>query len=280
MGQLRIVSEAACFGGQQITYEHDSSACACPMRFAAYLPPAAKTGRVPAVYWLSGLTCTEDNFSIKAGAQRYAADLGLALIIPDTSPRELGIPGEDDQMELGTGAGFYLNATQSPWSSNYRMYDYVSDELVAVVNAELPVDSDAKSISGHSMGGHGAITVGLKNPTAYRSISAFAPIASTMASEWGANALTAYLGDDRETWRDYDAAWLAQNRPSKHTLLVDQGSADPFLEQLCPQRLAQACDASGQPLELRFREGYDHGYYFVSSFIGEHLAFHAKALGA
>ena len=280
MGALRSVSESRCFGGRQITFEHDSQACQCVMRFAVYLPPAAEQAPVPAVYWLSGLTCTEENFTTKAGAQRYAADLGIALVIPDTSPRGLGIADEDELMEIGTGAGFYVDATEPPWDGHYRMYDYVARELVAVVNAELPVNANAKSISGHSMGGHGALTVGLKQPDEYRSISAFSPISSTLASAWAGNALTAYLGSDRESWQPYDAAWLARHQPSDHTLLVDQGGADPFLEQLRPDDLKAACEASGQAITLRIHPGYDHGYYFVSSFIGEHLKFHAAALGA
>lgn len=278
MTQLRTISEVACFDGRQITYEHDSRACNCVMRFAVYLPPAAEHGPVPAVYWLSGITCTEENFSTKSGAQRNAAALGLALIIPDTSPRGVGLPGEDDLMEVGSGAGFYVNATEDPWSKHYQMYEYTAHELVDLVNAELPVDPALKSISGHSMGGHGAITIGLKNPQAYRAISAFAPIVSTLKSAWAGNALRAYLGPDQATWHQYDAAWLAEYRPSQHTLLVDQGTADPFLEQLRPDDLRTACNASGQRLQLRLREGYDHGYYFVSSFIEQHLNFHATAL--
>jgi S-formylglutathione hydrolase len=248
------------------------------MRFAVYLPPAAERGPVPAVYWLSGLTCTEENFSVKAGAQRYAADLGLALIIPDTSPRGVNIPGEDAQMDVGTGAGFYVNATQPPWAAHYRMYDYIRDELVAVVNANLPVDPARKSISGHSMGGHGALLIGVGNAERYRSVSAFAPIASTSSSAWGQHALTAYLGTDRQQWLAYDAAAVIRAKPSRHVLLVDQGAADPFLEQLRPDVLQQACREAGQPLTFHERQGYDHGYYFVSSFIAEHLRFHADAL--
>jgi len=278
MTQLRTISETGCFDGRQVTYEHDSAACNCVMRFAVYLPPAAEHGPVPAVYWLSGLTCTEDNFSTKAGAQRYAAGLGLALIIPDTSPRGVNLPGEDDQMEVGSGAGFYLNATQDPWNQHYKMYDYIAEELVELVNAELPVDPAAKSISGHSMGGHGAITIGLKNPQAYRAISAFAPIASTLNSAWAGTALRAYLGSDKGTWQQYDAAWLAEHQPSQHTLLVDQGKSDPFLDQLRPDDLKTACEASGQQLQLRWHDGYDHGYYFISSFIEQHLRFHAAEL--
>jgi S-formylglutathione hydrolase len=248
------------------------------MQFAVYLPPAAAHASVPAVYWLSGLTCTEENFSIKSGAQRYAAELGLALIIPDTSPRGVGLPGEDEFINVGTGAGFYLNATESPWSAHYRMYDYISRELVELVNEHLPVDPARKSISGHSMGGHGALTIGTRNADAYRSISAFSPISAASLSAWGAQAFTAYLGDDRKTWELYDACAVIRAQPSRHTLLVDQGAADPFLEQLRPADLQAACKAADQALEYREHAGYDHGYYFVSTFIGEHLRFHAEAL--
>jgi S-formylglutathione hydrolase len=275
---IERVSESRCFEGRQIVYKHASAACACTMRFAVYLPPAAEKGPVPALYWLSGLTCTEENFSVKAGAQRYAAELGIALIIPDTSPRGVNIPGEDAQMDVGTGAGFYVNATQSPWAAHYRMYDYIRDELPAVVNANLPVDPARKSISGHSMGGHGAIIVGIRNAQSYRSVSAFAPIASASQSAWGQHALTAYLGTDRRGWSEYDAAAVIRAKPSKHELLVDQGMADPYLEQLLPNELKEACRASGQRLTYRERLGYDHGYYFVSTFIAEHLQFHAAAL--
>jgi len=275
---LETVSSARCFGGWQNTYRHHSSACECNMQFAAYLPPAAQHGRVPALYWLSGLTCTEDNFSIKSGAQRVASELGLALIIPDTSPRGVGLPGEDEFVNVGSAAGFYLNATRSPWSSHYRMYDYIVSELVEIVNAELPVIKDAKSISGHSMGGHGALTIGIRNAESYRSVSAFSPISSTRESAWGHQALTAYLGDDESTWADYDATEVIRRTPSHHDLLVDQGAADPFLEQLRPDLLRSACEESGQKLTLREREGYDHGYYFVSTFIEDHLRFHAQAL--
>ena len=276
--QLELVSEARCFEGRQLTYKHRSTVCACDMRFAAYLPPAAERGPVPALYWLSGLTCTEENFSVKSGAQRYAAELGLALIIPDTSPRGVDLPGEDEFINVGTGAGFYVNATEAPWAAHYRMYDYVADELVGVVNAGLPVDPERKSISGHSMGGHGALTVGLRNPNAYRSISAFSPISSARRSAWGRQALTAYLGGDETAWSDYDASAVARAMPSRHRLLVDQGAADPFLDQLRPADLLEACEASGQPIEFREHAGYDHGYFFVGTFIGEHLRFHAEAL--
>jgi S-formylglutathione hydrolase len=275
---IERVSESRCFGGRQLVYKHVSQACACTMRFAVYLPPAAERGAVPALYWLSGLTCTEENFSVKAGAQRCAAELGLALIIPDTSPRGVNIPGEDAQMDVGTGAGFYVNATEAPWAAHYRMYDYIRDELPAVVNANLPIDAARKSISGHSMGGHGAIIIGVGNAQSYRSVSAFAPIASASQSAWGQHALTAYLGADRQRWTAYDAAAVIRAKPSKHELLVDQGMADPYLEQLRPDELKEACRAAGQRLTYRERTGYDHGYYFVSTFIAEHVAFHAAAL--
>ena len=280
MSELSVerVSESRCFEGRQLVYKHASKTCSCTMRFAVYLPPAADRGPVPALYWLSGLTCTEENFSVKAGAQRYAAEAGLALIIPDTSPRGVNIPGEDAQMDVGTGAGFYVNATEAPWAAHYRMYDYIRDELPAVVNANLPVDPTRKSISGHSMGGHGAIIIGIGNPGAYRSVSAFAPIASASQSAWGQHALTAYLGADRQRWLPYDAAAVIRAKPSKHELLVDQGMADPYLEQLRPNELKEACDTAGQRLTYRERSGYDHGYYFVSTFISDHLRFHAAAL--
>lgn len=278
MSQLELVSESRCFEGRQITYKHESKACNCTMRFAVYLPPAAEHGPVPALYWLSGLTCTEENFSVKSGAQRYASALGLALIIPDTSPRGVDVPGQDEHMDLGTGAGFYVNATQAPWSAHYRMYDYVSDELVSVVNANLPVDPARKSISGHSMGGHGALVVGTRNADRYRSISAFAPIAAPTRSDWGRRAFGAYLGPDEATWAAYDSCEVIRKTPSRHELLVDQGGADPFLDRLRPQDLLEACAASGQKINYRQRTGYDHGYYFVGTFIGEHLEFHAAHL--
>jgi len=276
--KVELIAEARSFGGRQLTYKHRSDVCDCDMRFAAYLPPAAESGPVPALYWLSGLTCTEENFSVKSGAQRYAAELGLALIIPDTSPRGVDIAGQDEFMNVGSGAGFYVNATQAPWAAHYRMYDYVVRELVTAVNENLPVDPARKSISGHSMGGHGALVVGLRNPDAYRSISAFSPISSASRSQWGQQALTEYLGKDSSAWADYDACAVIERSPSSHRLLVDQGAADPFLEQLKPDALRTACEQAGQALTLNEREGYDHGYFFVGTFIGEHLQFHALAL--
>lgn len=275
---LEQVSEARCFEGRQLTYRHRSAACDCNMQFAVYLPPAAERGRVPALYWLSGLTCTEENFSVKSGAQRYAAELGIALIVPDTSPRGVDLPGENEFINVGAGAGFYLNATEAPWSAHYRMYDYISEELVGIVNDNLPVDPTRKSISGHSMGGHGALTIGTRNAAAYRSISAFSPISAAPLSAWGEQALKAYLGEDRDAWRQYDATAVIREMPSRHRLLVDQGGADPFLEQLRPWDLKAACEEAGQPLEYREHPGYDHGYFFVGTFIGDHLRFHAEAL--
>ena len=277
MSEIRLISEARCFGGLQRTYEHDSNCCACPMRFAVFLPEAS--GGLPALYWLSGLTCTEENFVVKSGAQRYAAELGIALIVPDTSPRGVGIPGEDKQMDVGSGASFYVNATRAPWAAHYQMYDYVASELVETVNAHLPVDPRRKSISGHSMGGHGALLLGAVRAAEYRSVSAFSPICTASRSDWGRNALAHYLGPDESVWREYDASELVRRRPSAHTLLVDQGSRDPYLEQLRPDDLRSACEASGQRLLFTERPGYDHGYFFVSSFMERHLRFHAEALG-
>ncbi|MCC5861375.1 MAG: S-formylglutathione hydrolase [Gammaproteobacteria bacterium] len=274
-----LINEARCFGGWQRTYRHASTRCNSTMQFAVYLPPAADQARVPALYWLSGLTCTEENFSVKAGAQRYAAELGIALVIPDTSPRGLGLAGEDDDWDFGSGAGFYLTATEAPWAGHYDMYGYVAEELPALVEATLPLLPGVRSISGHSMGGHGALTIGLKHPERYRSISAFAPICAPMRCAWGRKAFSRYLGKDHARWREYDASWLAEHRPCAHTLLIDQGTADPWLaEQLLPEELERACAASGQPLELRRQLDYEHGYFFVASFIGEHLRFHQAAL--
>ena len=277
MNAIRLVSESRCFGGMQRTYEHYSGCCACTMRFAAFLPGGS--AGVPALYWLSGLTCTEENFIVKAGAQRIAAELGIALIVPDTSPRGVNLPGEDDEMDVGSGAGFYVNATRPPWAAHYRMYDYVTKELVELVNTHLPVDPERKSISGHSMGGHGALLVGTRRAAEYRSVSAFAPICAVSRSVWGSNALAHYLGEDQRAWREYDVSEVIRQQPSAHTLLVDQGGSDPFLEHLRPDDLRAACDASGQPLRYAERPGYDHSFFFVSSFMERHLRFHALALG-
>lgn len=249
------------------------------MRFGVFMPPQA-VGRgapVPVLYWLSGLTCTEENFVFKAGAQRVAAELGLAIVTPDTSPRGLDIPGDSDSYDFGTGAGFYVNATRKPWSRNYHMYSYITQELPWLITANFLVDPVRVGIFGHSMGGHGALISALRNPQVYKSVSAFAPISSSMRCPWGEKALTGYLGPDRATWRDYDATELIQARGWKGPpLLVDQGSNDQFLEdQLKPQLLLEACKDAGVGVDLRMQEGYDHSYFFIASFIEDHLRFHA-----
>lgn len=277
---MKLLSSQKSFGGEQRTYVHDSREGRCAMRFAAFVPPQAGAGRVPVLYWLSGLTCTEENFVAKAGAQRVAAELGVALVVPDTSPRGLGYPGEADAYDFGLGAGFYVDATEPPWSGGYRMYSYVSAELPALVEEHLPVDRTRVGIFGHSMGGHGALTIALKNPQRYRTVSAFAPIASPMRCPWGEKALSGYLGGERDRWREYDATALVEDRGWKGPpLRVDQGTQDQFLEsQLRPELLRQACERAGVPLELRMREGYDHSYFFIATFIEEHLRFHARHL--
>ncbi|MDT8387699.1 MAG: S-formylglutathione hydrolase [Thiogranum sp.] len=278
MKKIESVKE---FGGYLNRYRHTSTSCQCDMTFSVYLPPQAQQRAVPAVYWLSGLTCTDDNFRTKAGAQRYAAELGLALIIPDTSPRGADVPDEPGRYDLGQGAGFYVNATQEPWSGHYQMYDYVTRELPQLVEANLPLLAGVKSISGHSMGGHGALICALKNPGAYRSVSAFAPICHPDGCGWGETCFSAYLGDDRNIWQAWDATQLIEAGATASSLLVDQGTADEFLaEQLYPQDLDAACTAHGIPLILRMQEGYDHSYHFIATFIGEHLAWHARALGS
>jgi S-formylglutathione hydrolase len=276
------VSQNLCFGGVQGVYTHAAEETRCRMRFGVFMPPQARSGRVPVLYWLSGLTCTEENFIVKAGAQRVAADLGMAIVVPDTSPRGLAIPGEADAYDFGLGAGFYVDATEPPWSAGYRMYSYVANELPAYVAGRFAIDPDRAGIFGHSMGGHGALTIALKNPDRYRSVSAFAPIASPMHCPWGEKALTGYLGADRVRWRDYDATALIADRGWRGApLLVDQGTSDPFLErQLQPQLLREACAAAGVPLDLRLRDGYDHSYFFIATFIEDHLRFHARTLAA
>jgi S-formylglutathione hydrolase len=250
------------------------------MRFGVFLPPQAQRQRVPLLYWLSGLTCTEENFIVKAGAQRVAAELGLALVVPDTSPRGLKIPGESESYDFGLGAGFYVDATQPPWSRGYRMYSYVATELPSLIEKSFPVDPTRAGIFGHSMGGHGALTIALKNPDYYKSVSAFAPISSPMRCPWGEKALTGYLGPDRAAWREYDSTALIEERGWRGpALLVDQGTSDQFLEsQLKPGLLEEACRRAGVSLNLRLQEGYDHSYFFISTFIEDHLRFHARNL--
>jgi len=278
---IEPLAQVKTFDGWQKTIEHHSQSCDCPMRFAIYLPPQAEHHAVPVLYWLSGLTCTEDNFMTKAGAQRYAAECGIALVAPDTSPRGLGLAGEDDSYDFGTGAGFYVNATIEPWSRHYRMYDYVTRELPAFVEQHFPVIAGNKSISGHSMGGHGALVAALRNPGAYKSVSAFAPIGAPTQVPWGEKAFSGYLGDDREAWKAYDACELIGRAEEQIPLLVDQGDADPFLtEQLQPERLQQAAEARRHPLKLRMQPGYDHSYYFIATFIGDHIYYHSEKLRA
>jgi len=251
------------------------------MRFGVYLPPQVKEGKVPVLYWLSGLTCTDENFATKAGAQRVAAELGIAIVMPDTSPRGLGLPGEDESYDFGSGAGFYLNAIQPPWAGHYNMYNYVVSELPELVSQHFPVDGDRIAISGHSMGGHGALTIALKNPEHYRSVSAFAPIVAPMQVPWGQKAFLGYLGEDASAWEQYDATELVKTRQFAGEILIDQGGADDFLEdQLKPELFAGACRESGQQLKLRIQEGYDHSYFFIATFIEDHLRFHAAALTA
>jgi S-formylglutathione hydrolase len=272
-------SEHCCHGGVQGFYEHESTACAGPMRLGVFLPPAASSGaRVPAVYALAGLTCSEETFAIKAGAQRVAAELGLALVTCDTSPRSARFPGDDVSWEFGLGAGYYVDATEAPWSSAYRMESYVTQELRALVEARFPVASDRRGVLGHSVGGHGALTLALRHPDLYRSVSAFAPMVAPMQVPWGIHAFFRLLGD-RTRWAEHDATELVRRSPFPGVIRVDQGTADQFLEkQLRPELFSAACAASGQALELRMREGYDHGYWFIQTFIEEHLRHHAAAL--
>ncbi|WP_018990336.1 S-formylglutathione hydrolase [Aromatoleum toluclasticum] len=268
------------FGGWLKRYRHRSQTLGCDMVFAVYLPPQAEQGgKLPVLYWLSGLTCTDENFMQKAGAQRMAAELGLVIVAPDTSPRGADVPGDPDgAWDFGLGAGFYLNATQEPWARNYRMHDYVVEELPALIEASFPV-SDARGISGHSMGGHGALVCALRNPGRYRSVSAFAPIANPMNCPWGEKAFSRYLGEDRARWREWDASALIADAKERLPLLVDQGDRDDFLAtQLKPETLEAAARSAGHPLTLRRQPGYDHSYFFIASFIEDHLRHHATAL--
>lgn len=276
---LTKVSEQLCFGGKQIRFTHTSTVLNCAMQFSVFLPPQAETLAVPALYWLSGLTCTDENFSAKAGAQRVAAELGIALIMPDTSPRGDGVPDDaDGAHDFGLGAGFYVNATREPFAKHYRMYDYIVSELPQILEAELPL-SAKRAISGHSMGGHGALVIGLRNPERYSSMSAFSPICNPVNCPWGIKAFSGYLGDDKSQWQQYDASVLLSGAKNPLPLLVDQGTADNFYpEQLRTESLIAAAKQSGAKADIRMQAGYDHSYYFIASFIEQHLRFHARYL--
>ena len=277
---LEIVSQSGCFGGRQVTYRHVSEETGTPMRFAVFHPPASEHRKAPVVWFLAGLTCTEENFTVKAGAQRAAAELGLILVAPDTSPRGEGVPDDPEgAYDFGLGAGFYVDATQAPWAANYRMRSYLERELPGLIGAELPADMGRQGVMGHSMGGHGALTLGLRNPGRFKAISAFAPIVSPLNCPWGEKALSNYLGPDRAAWRDYDACALIEDGARAAGLLVDQGQADPFLEsQLKPELLEAACAKAGVKLTLRRQAHYDHSYFFISTFIEDHLRWHAERL--
>jgi len=281
---IEMLSRHRCYSGAVGFYRHQAATTACAMRFAVFTPPAAERGPVPVLYYLAGLTCNEETFMIKAGAQRLAAELELMLVAPDTSPRGAPLPGDGESWDFGVGAGFYLDATEAPWSAHYRMYSYVTQELPALIGASFPADLKRQGIFGHSMGGHGALTIGLRNRERYRSISAFAPIAAPSACPWGQKAFSGYLGADRARWHDYDATALVldvKDAMRGPRILIDQGLADQFLDsQLHPGRFEEACVRVGFALRLRRHEGFDHGYYFISSFIDDHLRHHAQILSS
>ena len=280
MSDLEIVSQHRCFDGTQFYFRHNSEETRTSMRFAAFVPPQAQGNRVPVVWWLSGLTCTEENFTVKAGAQRVASELGLLVIAPDTSPRGEGVPGDPNgAYDFGLGAGFYVDATVEPWSRNYRMKSYIEKELPALLETVLPADMSRQGIMGHSMGGHGALTIALRNPGRFKAVSALAPICAPMRCPWGEKALGGYLGVNREGWKTYDACALIESGARVGALLVDQGAADGFLQtQLKPELLKEACGQAGIPLTLRMQEGFDHSYFFISTFIEDHLRWHAARL--
>lgn len=283
---LELLNEHACFGGMQRFYRHASGAIGLPMKFGVYLPPQALRGnaKVPVLLYLAGLTCNEETFAIKAAAQQHAARLGIALVTPDTSPRDTGLPGATGDWEFGEGAGFYLDATEAPWSAAWRMESHIAQELPALLAHHLPLDTQRMGIFGHSMGGHGALTLALRNPGLFKSLSALAPIAAPSRCPWGEKAFTRYLGPDRGAWLAHDATALMRNQPTApcpQGILIDQGLADKFLAtQLHPDLFEAACAHIGQPLTLRRHAGYDHGYYFIQSFVADHLAHHARALDA
>lgn len=279
MADMETRSEHQSFGGTTGFYTHQSSETGTAMNFAVFTPPQAKMGKVPALFYLAGLTCTEETFMTKAGAQTLASALGMALIAPDTSPRDANLPGEDDDYDFGTGAGFYLNAEADPWAKHYRMFAYVTEELPALITENFPIEADRLGVFGHSMGGHGALVCHLKRPDLFKTVSAFAPIAAPTRCPWGHKAFSNYLGPDQETWKQWDASELAATSASKASILVDQGLSDGFLaEQLYPEAFEEACAASNRDLTLRRHDGYDHGYYFISTFMGDHLRHHVRDL--
>jgi S-formylglutathione hydrolase len=279
---MRTITKTQCFGGVQGYYQNESDAIGSPMKFSVYIPPQALEAPVPVLFFLAGLTCTEETFMIKAGAQRYAAEHGIMLVAPDTSPRNTGFAGVADHWDFGDGAGFYLDATEAPWNQRFRMESYLVQDLLPLIMAEFPARAGSVGIFGHSMGGHGALTLALRHPDLFRSVSAFAPITAPMQSPWGQKAFGLYLGADQEAWREHDACELMAQRSSQLTsgILIDQGLNDQFLrqKQLLPELFEAACEKAGQPLSLRRHAGYDHGYYFIASFMHDHLAFHAEQL--
>jgi len=276
---LNLVSEHACFGGWMRFYSHESLECRTEMRFSVFVPPQAEKGKVPVLYYLAGLTCTEETFMVKAGAQRVAAELGLMLVAPDTSPRKARVPGDDANWDFGLGAGFYVDSTQEPWSQHYRMYSYVTKELPEIVQSLGSGLADRQGIFGHSMGGHGALVCALRNRDRYSSVSAFAPISAPMKCPWGLKAFSGYLGEDRNHWKQYDASELIRAQRYARPILIDQGARDKFLtEQLKPDLFADAVRDSGSELHFRMHPGYDHGYYFIATFMEDHLRHHAKQL--
>lgn len=282
MASLKEVSSSKYFGGMQKVFEHSSEVLKCNMNFSIYLPSKSNTTKVPVLYWLSGLTCTEQNFTFKSGFQKYAEENGLVVVVPDTSPRGCNIEGEDDDWDFGTGAGFYLNATEQKWKKNYNMYSYVTRELPSLINANFPVLMDKQGITGHSMGGHGALICALKNPGKYKSVSAFAPISNPINCPWGQKAFSGYLGPDKESWKEWDACELVKvyEGPPFPSILIDQGKDDKFLiqKQLLPENFVEACREPGVQVVLRMHEGYDHGFGFVTTFLESHFKHHAKCL--
>ena len=279
---FEVVSQHRCFNGTVGFYKHEAASTSCAMKFSVFTPPQAQSGKVPVLYYLAGLTCTEETFMIKAGAQRVAAELGIMLVAPDTSPRGVKLPGDSDSWDFGVGAGFYVDATVEPWSHHYRMYTYVTQELRALIEAQFPADPARTGIFGHSMGGHGALTIALRNPDRYRSVSAFAPIAAPRQCPWGQKAFSGYLGLDRGQWASHDATELVagvKDAARRPPILIDQGLSDQFLQtQLHPHLFEEAAKKVGYPLQLRRHEGYDHGYYFISTFMQDHLVHHARSL--